>query len=190
MKRAAQGHTANLTDEVMLLTCPWTTPTAHDTHARGAGNRANKKGGAACLVWDARTAGWGAPLTNHANGTPEAFLARKKASMARGSPSMGLCLSDLNMQVQARLPGPARLTVSGEMLIGLDAEGAASQHGGQLNPAHSRWLQGIPAAWDGCAPTATRSTRKSRPDSSERFLMQRLKVLSEAIESLTETIRG
>lgn len=100
--------------------------------------------------------GWATPVVQQANGTPEAFLRRKRESMDRGSQSMGVCLSDLNMQVQAT-DSPARLTASGEMLTGCSA---GMESGGQLNPAHSRWLMGLPPAWDDCAPTATRSSRK------------------------------
>ena len=42
---------------------------------------------------------WGTLLAQHANGTPEEFLRRKRDSVARGN-SMGISLSDLNMQVQ------------------------------------------------------------------------------------------
>ena len=52
----------------------------------------------------------------------------------------------------------AQLT-SGQTAIGSPA---ATENHGQLNPAHSRWLMGLPPAWDACAPTATPSSRKSR----------------------------
>lgn len=61
-----------------------------------------------------------------------------------------------------------RLTASGEMQTGCCAEILTeSQRGAPLNPAHSRWLMGLPIEWDFCGATVTRSTRKSRKASSK-----------------------
>lgn len=74
-----------------------------------------------------------------------------EGSLARGT--RGHTLTSIPKGV-----GPARLTATGDLLIGCTAE---TDGGGQLNPAHSRWLMGLPPAWDACAPTATPSSRKS-----------------------------
>ena len=60
---------------------------------------------------------------------------------------------------QAQLATPARRTATGEILTGSTAEMPA---GGQLNPAHSRWLIGLPSAWDACADMGTPSSPRRR----------------------------
>lgn len=50
---------------------------------------------------------------------------------------------------QAYTCGPLRLTVFGVMQIGSYVE---MENGVQLNPAHSRWLMGLPHAWDESSP--------------------------------------
>ena len=64
-----------------------------------------------------------------------------------------------------QLPRQAQLAASGETLKLSTVEMASC---GQLNPAHSRWLMGLPPVWDDCAVTAMQSLVKSRRNSSAR----------------------
>lgn len=64
-----------------------------------------------------------------------------------------------------KVPLPARLTATGQMRTG---SSAGTENGGQLDPAHSRWLMGLPPVFCDCAVTAMACVRRSRKPSSKR----------------------
>jgi hypothetical protein len=123
-------------------------PTAQARDWKGAPSEAKELShNARPLNEVARLAGWRSPNT-----------VDSQLGSLKGQGQVQLC----HQVLQA---GPARRTARGQVLTGSTAE---MESGGQLNPAHPRWLMALPHVWDDCAPTATRSARKSQNSSSGR----------------------
>jgi len=130
--------------------CGWPTPVARDHFpAHKPEYIAAKKAqghGMSNLNDHAELAGWPTPsCSNDRAGKPESALSMNRADGSK---------VQQRLQDFAVICGPARLTASGELLTGSTA---GMPSGGQLNPAHSRWLMGLPPEWCDFAPTVTRS---------------------------------
>jgi hypothetical protein len=133
-----------LANQVPVMLSGWPTPMAGTPAQNGnneAGNTDSSRKTVALVGWP----------------TPQASKNTKNSADPQRMKEGGVQTSLADAAWLTQAPQPARLTASGEMLIG---SCAGMESGGQLNPAHSRWLMGLPLAWDDCAPTATRSLRR------------------------------
>lgn len=93
---------ASLALEAVLSAWPSPTSTNGDKSVRtveGSEKEAERKGWNNDLCVAAMSS-WPTPVAEPANGTPEAFLERKRKSVAKTGRSMGICLSDINMVAQ------------------------------------------------------------------------------------------
>lgn len=129
----------------------WPTPTGEDSQC--AGSRAK---GSATLNSATKHCGWASPTARD------------------WKDSAGMAKTGINPDGSVRnrteqLGRQVSLTVSGETRIGYSAtDGIVTiGNGAQLNPEHSRWLQGLPIEFSNCADTAMQSYRKSRRRSSK-----------------------
>jgi len=159
----------------------WVTTTTRDWKDTGALKARNDKPGAHGqradqLGWQAALAGWPTAAARDWKGaTKERWGTNARplneVAVLAGWPttttqdSAGSRAYGYGGQTFMTLTDAARSADSGPVLTGSPVE---TRSGGQLNPAHPRWLMGLPHAWDDCAPMATRYVRPRQSPGSKR----------------------
>jgi hypothetical protein len=153
----------------------WVTTTTRDWKDSGADIRPRKDGSERFdqLPRQANLAGWptpmaGTPAQNGNNAAGNNDSSRKTVELA-GWPTpavdqfrsrSGDRINEMGtQQLCQKIEGPARLTVTGEMLTG---SSAGMESGGQLSPLMSAYLMGYPMTWCEAAIAASQSIKPRR----------------------------
>jgi hypothetical protein len=125
----------------------WPTPRREDSESTGA-----YRGTPDTLHSAVQLVGWATPdCQNHRPGEKMRTLTLERIESGRRGPS------GASLHHQVMLVRRVSLSDFGQVLTGFSVLMAKRA---QLNPAHSRWLMGLPPEWDACAPTGTRSSRR------------------------------
>lgn len=137
----ATGRQGGLNIQTAVTLAGWQTPVANDatgsTHCYSGKNQDGSPKVCLKLPGSVLLAGWPTPqVSNITNATTVQMSGDGRETPNKIGWAASLC-------------GPLRLTVFGEMRTGCFVEMA---NGVQLNPAHSRWLMGLPRAWDESSP--------------------------------------
>jgi hypothetical protein len=126
----------------------WPTPVAEEARQGFQTRNNGKKGSQKSLTTvDVESlAGWPTPKVSETSGVGESPEAKTKRGANAG----------LDLAWAAQISGPMP-----------PSSNAATEKPAVLNPDHSRWLMGYPAAWGSCGATAMQSSRKSPRSSSK-----------------------